>query len=80
MLGERLYLIVGTPHVFDETVTIMAENIFDLKDTPDAEARFAKELESWLQIMSGKVEQNPKKRSAKFLMEETPSKKKCQSV
>ena len=79
MLGERLYLIVGTPHVFGDTVTIIAE-IFFLKDTPDAEARFAKEQESWWQIMSSQVEQNPKKRSAKFLMEETPSKKQCQSV
>ena len=80
MLGVRLYLIVGTPHVSGDTVTIIAENICDFKDTPDAEARFAKEQESWWQIMSSQVEQNPKKRSAKFLLEETPSKKQCQSV
>ena len=79
MLDKRLFLIIGTP-LCDASVTIMAENIFDLKDIPDAVARFGKEREGWWKIMSDKIEQQPKKRSAKSLMDATPSKKRCMSV
>ena len=83
MPKERPYLIVGEPVMAEgvATVTIVAENIFDLQHIPDARARFAQEREGWWKIMgSDDVERRAKKRSAEHLTIETPSKVQCQSI
>ena len=80
MIDEVPYLIVGRPQLDDQgNVTIMANNIFDLRNIPDAEERFKKEREGWWELLQHKVEQHETKRSAKDLITNTPSKKRCMS-
>ena len=80
MSDEEPHLIVGRPQIDGEgNVTIMAENIFDLRSIPEAEDHFQKEREGWWELLRNKVEQNDKKRSAQELIQNTPSKKRCTS-
>ena len=58
MPDEVPYLIVGRPQLDDQgNVTIMANNIFDLRNIPDAEERFKEEREGWWELLQHKVEQ-----------------------
>ena len=70
------YLIVGAP-ICDHGVTIMAENIFDIREIPQGPQRFAAAQQGWWKVLRDNVEETEKKRSAKSLMEATPSKKQC---
>ena len=70
------YLIVGAP-ICDHGVTIMAENIFDIREIPQGPQRFAAARQGWWKVLRDNVEETEKKRSAKSLMEATPSKKQC---
>ena len=79
MPGKRPYLIVGSP-VCDGSVTILAENIFDVGDATEAQTRFAAERRSWWDLLQNNVESHEKKRSAKTLLDATPKKKWCQSA
>jgi len=86
MPDEVPYLIVGRPQLDDQgNVTIMANNIFDLRNQRKAitikaaEERFKEEREGWWELLQHKVEQHEKKRSAKDLITNTPSKKRCMS-
>ena len=79
MPGALPYLIVGAP-IVDAGVTIVAENIIDITSEPDAQQRFSAERSGWWDIVQTKVDSIDNKRSANFLNDDTPSKKKCLSA
>ena len=77
MPGGKPYLIVGTPSCDAGAVTLQATAILDVTTVDDAISKFTAEREGWWDLLTKKIEQNARKRSAKELIMETPTKKKC---
>ena len=78
--AAKRFMAVGGVSFAEDNCSVIAENLFVLDGVEDAEGQFRAEVEGCRELLCSKVVQNEKKRPAKDLIDETPSKKLCNVV